>query len=180
MAEIRTIPKHIPIFRTEIPKQDSVIELARQGVFELQEKLPTRIKSNVKASYVSPLTDNIDNTKFKPICDYVLSFCEDIAKTYFNRDLEFEIFSLWGMIYEPYDYAVKHDHFPSTLAAVVYLDMQDDAAPIVFENDHKIYPSTGTVIVFPGILSHEVPLTTSKRMVIGMNINHVISRMNRV
>lgn len=171
--KFRTVKKDLPIFSTNIGQHSRALSLAAQAIFEEQKKNPVSMESNVKAEYVSGWGSHLNNPNFQPLIDIVLSFCEEISKTYFKCELKFKIFNCWGMLYEPGDYAVKHSHYPSTFAAVIYLDVDDDSAPIIFEEDLTVIPSSGSMIVFPAMLHHEVPKTNSKRMVISMNIDHV-------
>jgi hypothetical protein len=171
--EFRTVSKELPVFTTNIGNHTQALRLAAEAIFEERKKNPRRMESNVKAEYVSEWGSHLNNPKFQPLIDIVLSFCEEISKTYFNCELKFKIFNCWGMLYEPGDYAVKHSHFPSTFAAVIYLDVSEDSAPIVFEEELTVIPASGSLVVFPAILHHEVPKTKARRMVISMNIDHV-------
>ena len=170
--EFKKVSKDLPIFSTNIGNHTEALRLAAQAIFEERKKNPVRMDSNVKAEYVSSYSSHLSNKKFQPLIDIVLSFCEEISKTYFNCEMKFEIYNCWGMLYEPGDYAVKHSHYPSTFAAVIYLDVSDDSAPIVFEDELTVIPTSGSLIVFPAILHHEVPKTKAQRMVISMNIDH--------
>ena len=76
------------------------------------------------------------------------------------------------MIYEGGDYTKKHCHFPSTFAAVIYIDVDENSAPIVFEDQLTVVPISGSLVVFPALLEHQVPKTDSKRIVIAMNIDY--------
>ena len=171
--EFRTVSKELPVFTTNIGNHTDALRLAAQAIFEERKKNPQRMESNVKAEYVSSYSSHLFNEKFQPLIDIVLSFCEEISKTYFNCELKFKIFNCWGMLYEPGDYAVKHSHYPSTFAAIVYLDVSDDSAPLVLEDELTVIPASGSLVVFPAILHHEVPKTNAKRMVIAMNIDHI-------
>ena len=171
--EFRTVSKELPVFTTNIGNHTQALRLAAEAIFEERAKNPRRMESNVKAEYVSEWGSHLNNPKFQPLIDIVLSFCEEISKTYFNCELKFKIYNCWGMLYEPGDYAVKHSHFPLTFAAVIYLDVSEDSAPIVFEEELTVIPASGSLVVFPAILHHEVPKTKARRMVISMNIDHV-------
>lgn len=171
--EFRTVSKELPVFTTNIGNHTQALRLAAEAIFEERAKNPQRMESNVKAEYVSAWGSHLNNPKFQPLIDIVLSFCEEISKTYFNCELKFKIYNCWGMLYEPGDYAVKHSHYPSTFAAVIYLDVSEDSAPIVFEEELTVIPASGSLVVFPAILHHEVPKTKARRMVISMNIDHV-------
>jgi hypothetical protein len=61
-------------------------------------------------------------------------------------------------------------HYPSDLSAVVYLEADEKSAPIVFGDGLAIQPKPGLLVIFPGILLHEVPENNSKRVVVAMNL----------
>jgi hypothetical protein len=75
-------------------------------------------------------------------------------------------------MYEGGDYTKKHSHYPSVYAAVIYIDVDENSAPIVIEEQLTVVPASGSLLVFPAILEHEVPKTNSKRIVIAMNIDY--------
>jgi len=171
--EFRKVFKELPVFTTNIGQHRQAIEMAAKAIFEERQKNPRRMESNVKADYVSSWGSHLNNPNFQPLIDIVLSLCEEVSKTYFNVELKYKIYNCWGMLYEEGDYAVKHSHFPSTFAAVVYLEVEKDSAPIVFEDELTVVPASGSLILFPAILHHEVPKTKGRRMVISMNIDHI-------
>lgn len=171
--DFKTVSKDLPIFSTNISNYKDAMSLAAEAIFEEREKNPTSMESNVKAHYVSDYSSHLKNPKFQPLIDLVLSFCSEISKTYFKCDLKYKCYNCWGMLYDEGDHTVKHSHFPSTFAAVVYLEIEKDAAPIVFEDELTVVPTNGSLVVFPALLQHEVPKTKGKRMVISMNIDHI-------
>lgn len=171
--DFKTIDKKLPIFSTNISEHKEALSLAAQAIFEEKQKNPISMKSNVKAHYVSDYSSHLHNTKFQPLIDIVISFCEEISKTYYKCKLKYKCYNCWGMLYDQNDYAVKHNHFPSTFGAVVYIDIENESSPIVFEDQLSIVPAAGSLIVFPAMLDHVVPKTKSKRIVVAMNIDHV-------
>ncbi len=171
--DIRKIKKELPIFSTNISQFQEPLKLAMEAILEEKEKNPVPMVSNVKANYVSDYFSHIFNPKFTPLIDLVLSFCEEVSKKYFKNPLKYKCYNCWGAIYESGDYTVKHNHFPSTYAAVVYLDIDETSAPIIFEDELSVVPAKGSLIVFPALLEHEVPKTNSRRVVVAMNIDHI-------
>ena len=170
--ESKTVSKELPIFSTNISNYPEVLRLAAEAIYELKQKSPDSIKSNVVANYVSSWSSHLESPKLQPLCNLVLSFCNEISKNYYKNDVQFKVFNCWGMIYEGGDYTKKHSHFPSTFAAVIYIDVDEKSAPIVFEDQLTVVPTSGSLVVFPAILHHEVPKTNSKRLVIAMNIDY--------
>lgn len=170
--EFKTVTKELPIFSTNISQHREILRYAVEAIQELRQSNPKSIESNVVANYVSSWQSHLESTKLKPLCDLVLSFCREISKTHYNANLEYKIFNCWGAIYEGGDYTKKHSHFPSTFAAVVYIDIYKNSSPIIFEDQLTVVPASGSLIVFPAILQHEVPKTNSRRVVIAMNIDY--------
>jgi hypothetical protein len=170
--DFRTVSKNLPIFSTNISQHTQALQLAKEAIFEQRQKNPESIKSNVNANYVSGWSSHLENPKFDPLLQIVLSFCEEISKKYYKTDIKFKVFNCWGMLYDKGDFTIKHSHYPSVFAAVVYIDVEGDAAPIEFEDQLTVVPSSGSLVVFPAILQHEVPKTNGKRIVVAMNIDY--------
>lgn len=171
--DFRTVTKELPIFSTNISEHKDILQSAATAILEQRQKSPESMKSNVFANYVSNYSSHLQNPKFQPLIDLVLSFCEEVSRNYFECELKYKCYNCWGMLYDKDDYAVEHNHFPSTFAAVIYIDVEPNSAPIVFENQLTVVPTSGSLIVFPAILQHQVPKTTGRRMVVAMNIDHV-------
>jgi hypothetical protein len=53
--------------------------------------------------------------------------------------------------------------------AVVYLEANENCAPIVFANSIMVKPVPGTLVIFPGILEHHVPENFDKRVIVAIN-----------
>jgi hypothetical protein len=75
------------------------------------------------------------------------------------------------MEYGPGDHTIKHCHYPADFSVVIYLEVSEDSAPILFEESLTIIPKSGMMIIFPGMLHHEVPKTNAKRIVVAMNLH---------
>lgn len=174
LVEYKTVKKDLPIFSSDISQHKQILSLAVEAILEEKSKNPKGMESNVKAYYVSDYSSHLSNPKFQPLIDLVLSLAKFVSKDYFNCNFNLKVYNCWGMIYEEGDHAVKHTHFPSTFSAVVYIDIEESAAPIIFEDQLSIVPTAGSVILFPAILSHEVPKTKGKRIVVAMNIENDI------
>jgi hypothetical protein len=154
--------------------------LARLALDELRISHPESTPSNVKAVYMSPWKSHLLNTKLHPICNSVIHTVKQICKDFWNTDMEglnldFLIADCWGVTYEQSDKTIIHSHFPSDFSAVIYLDADDDSAPIIFEEKLLVKPKPNTLIIFPGYLRHEVPENNGKRTVLAMNLNKIPS-----
>lgn len=172
LIEIKKVSKELPVFTTNLSNYKDILELAIEGIFDLKKSNPVSIKSNVEAEYVSSWVSHIETPKLNPLCDLVLSFCNEVSKKYWNSDIQYKVFNCWGMIYEGGNFTKKHNHFPSVFAAVVYIDVDEKSAPIILEDSLTLEPTSGTLVVFPALINHEVPVTNSKRIVVAMNIDY--------
>ena len=162
--------KKMPIFTVDISRHIDAIEAAKIAIEQQRMRDPTPMQSNVKANYVSGWVSHKENLNFSPIVDLAISCAKFISKDFFKADLDLICYNCWGARYEPGDHTVKHSHFPSEFAAVAYLEVDEGAAPIVFEDELTFHPKSGTMVIFPGILHHAVPTTTAGRLVVAMNI----------
>lgn len=170
--EHRMVELSLPIFSTNISQHREALSLATEAIYDEMRKNPMPMDSNVKARYVSSYGSHLNNDKFKPLIDIVLSLCKEVAKTYFKSSVKFKCCNCWGMIYERGDFTIEHRHFPATFSAIVYLDLDNNSAPIVFENQLTVVPNSGSLILFPGVVNHYVPKTEGKRIVVAMNIDN--------
>ena len=93
---------------------------------------------------------------------------------FLNTDLttlnyELIVADCWCAVYEATNHTIPHSHFPSDFSAVIYLEMVEESAPIIFNESLVINPASGTVIFFPGSLPHHVPATKGKRVIVAIN-----------
>ena len=133
---------------------------------------------------MSPWKSHQHNEKLAPICNHVIQVAKQASVEYFNTDLQKLNFDLrvtdcWGAIYEENDHTIAHNHFPSDFSAIIYLEAQADCAPIIFADSMSIQPVSETLILFPGMLNHSVPLNTgARRVVLAMNLQKIPSFPN--
>jgi len=171
---ILTVEKQLPIFTTILENHQEINEYLMGVVKEYRSNYPQGLSTNVDAWRSSWHTHRITD-KFQSIIDTILDACNFISRGYYHHDIVYEVKNMWAMMYDGGDSAFKHDHFPSTLSCVYYIDVDDDCSPIIFEGAVTVQPKNGMLIVFPSILMHEVPSTTGKRVAISMNIDAVDS-----
>lgn len=170
IVEIDKVNVSLPIFKMDISEHCDILNLAKEAIFEQLKANPTSMESNVKAWYVTHWMSHKENPKYQPLIDLAIDAVKFVSKGYFNQEINFECFNCWGILYNPGDYTVRHCHYPSDFAVVVYLEIENGAAPLQFDN-LTISPQSGTMVIFPAWLHHEVPKTSSRRMVVAMNID---------
>lgn len=113
---------------------------------------------------------------------FIASCVENILKDHFtkvsNLDLVTFVATCWGGIYRKGDFTETHSHEPGFFNFVYYVKAEIDCAPLVFTDagvsdmSRVYYPKTGTGIIFPGYIRHEVPIHNSntERIMITGNI----------
>lgn len=173
LIDVQSVDKKIPIFTTILKDSESLNQYLKEVILEEKKNDPDGIKSNVK-SWHSTWGSHLGNKKYDEIIEIVLSFLNFVAEEHYKIDPKFKIFNLWSMIYEEGDHAVPHIHLPSCFACVYYVDVEENASPLIFEDEFEIKPENGMLVLFPAILKHEVPPTKGKRIAISMNIENDI------
>ena len=167
---LQHVNEPLPVFTNMIKNHIKLNECLKQVIIDYRERYPQTSNTNVKAWH-SKWTTHLQTNKFQPLINEVINACSFISKEYYRcGNVEFNVIDLWAIMYEQSDYTVKHHHFPNQFAACYYVDVEDDCSPIVFGGTLTITPKSGMLIIWPGLLHHEVPPTNSRRTVIGMNI----------
>lgn len=54
---------------------------------------------------------------------------------------------------------------------MAYLEAEEKCAPLVFSGGFSVQPKPEMLIMFPGILDHEVPSNMGRRVVVAMNLH---------
>jgi hypothetical protein len=177
MIALRQLSAHadLPIFVCDLSPLHEPLKLAREGIEELRITHPESPISNVKAEYMTPWRSHLLTPKFKPLIDVVLQVGQEAGKLLSpspeNPIPEMLISECWGVIYEKSSYTQPHNHFPSDFACAIYLEAHDNSAPIIFSGKYPVQPKPNMLVMFPGILTHEVPATEGRRVVVVMNLH---------
>ena len=171
-----SIPTQLPVFWCSLADYREQLILARIAIDEVRVQHPESTPSNVKAVYMSPWKSHTLNDKFAPLAQTVNRIAQEAAREYLKADLaqlnfELALTDCWGVIYEGADYTMPHTHFPADFSAVVYLEVGENSAPIIFGDSILVKPMPGLLVLFPGILLHSVPENQDKRVVLAMNFN---------
>jgi hypothetical protein len=169
------VPAQLPVFTCSLAPRREALQLAREAIDELRALDPTSIVSNVKSRYVSPWDSHMRNPKFAPLCEAVVTVSRFVSKMFLTADIEalnmdYFVKDCWGMIYESSDHTLKHNHYPAELSCAIYLEADDNCAPIIFDGNISVQPVNDLLVLFPGILNHEVPETSGRRVVVSMNL----------
>ncbi|MBU6381535.1 MAG: hypothetical protein KGR21_03945 [Proteobacteria bacterium] len=165
----------LPIFGFQLAPLAPELVQARQALQELRITHPEPLQSNVKGEYTSPWKSHLLNAKLQPLCQLVINLTEHAAKHHWNTDIRklnfrLEVLDCWGSIYGNKGHTTPHTHFPADFSCVVYLDTEEGCAPLIFENQIKLNPMAGMIVIFPGVLLHQVPENQGQRTVVALNM----------
>jgi hypothetical protein len=187
-VQIRTVEvaAETPVFICDLSLIKPQLDLARMAIEELRVSHPDTTPSNVQSVYMSPWHSHLINNKFKPLTDSVVTIAHEVSRTHLSANLPglnmgLVVTDCWGAIYEKSDYTKRHNHFPAEFSCVIYLEVHENSAPIIFSGKLHIQPKPNMLVLFPGILQHEVPSTDGRRVVVAMNMNKraVFDGMNK-
>jgi hypothetical protein len=171
--EEKIVPTISSIFISDFSEYRPLLELSKIAIFE--EKIKDKgesLNSNVRASYVTSYFAHENNEKFTPLIDLVTKTANDIIYEKDKANIQFRCLNAWGMEYLSGDYALPHRHFrwAPSYSAVCYIDVDDDCAPIIFENNTFIQPKSNMFILFPASVLHYVPKTKGNRILMSYNL----------
>lgn len=168
--DISNVNKRLPIFTT-IPKDyKDINDKLYPLIEEYRNNHSENLETNVRATWRSDWEVH-KHEQFNFFVEWILKATSFISAYHLNTNIQYDVCNMWLMIYEKGDYAIPHDHFPSTMSVVYYVDVENNAAPITFEDELDIHPETGKLIIFPSVIQHKVNKTNTKRVVVGMNLN---------
>ena len=126
----------------------------------------------------------------KDICDEYSSVLNSIIEKEWKGKIEY-----WWQVYKDNEYQEWHNHMPSTLSAIHFLNFKDEHLAPIFEDPNKNVRSIlnqtslnkdlssplsytpkveeGDMIIFPSYLNHTVPAGKYKsyRVTIAINLN---------
>ena len=177
-VEIRSVEvtTELPVFICDLSPIQAQLNLAREAIDELRISHPQSPESNVKATYMSPWHSHLLNPKLVPLTQSVITIAREASKAHLSANLEalnmdLVVTDCWGIIYDQASYTQRHNHFPSEFGCSIYLEAHEDSAPIIFSGRLNIKPKPNMLVLFPGILNHEVPATAGRRVVVAMNLN---------
>jgi hypothetical protein len=168
------VPTETSVFGCSLLDHPDALHAARSAIDELKQSHPESTPSNVKAVYMSPWKSHQLSPNLQPLIQLVAQKIKSTVEQYLGVSFDHLAYDLrvadcWGAIYEKSDHTVPHTHYPSDFSAVVYLEMEDQSSPIVFENSLVVSPVSGSLVFFPGSLSHHVPATHGKRVIVVIN-----------
>ena len=128
--------------------------------------------SNLTA-WCSSYTTHQKTNLFNFYLSKILKHSEKIYNSSFKTRTEFIIEEFWIAEYKKGDYALRHNHINSLMMEIsgcYYIDIEENASPILFDNEKPIYPENDMLVIFNSKLYHEIPKTNGKRLLVSFNI----------
>ena len=126
------------------------------------------MKSSVK-SWCSPYSTHQLTDNFREYEDLIVSHCENVVSKKLN------IKDFWIAKYDEGNYALPHSHgtgnIEDILSGIYYINIEEDAAPIIFDEHDPITPENNMLILFDPDLMHRVPRTKGKRLLASFNLS---------
>ena len=153
--------KDLPVYTFKI--NNEVLPLLNECNWFVKE-IPEKIKCN--------LTGWRSHWNTHEHSDYLNDFSINLSKeleTYIGKT---EILNSWFAVYEFGDMAIEHEHGENTWACVVYLDVGEKQSPLVVEQQGFKF-KIGNIFVFPGNLTHFVPRTIERRIILAINFKQL-------
>ena len=160
---IANVSKDLPVFSTTLEYENLKTLIA-----DHKRVYPQRYRSNVQAWRSDWFTHKKD-PRFQEFVDVCTQACNFLSANHFQAECSLVCSNMWIVDYEKGDWTKDHDHFPDVMSCVYFVEVEEDCAPIIFEDQLKIQPKNNLLIFFPSLLRHKVPPTDSKRIVISMN-----------
>ena len=164
----------LPIYKYSFPQL-----ITMETCKEYRKSFPQSNNTNVFAwhtGYNAHKTTDV----FNQVMNATLASCSEMSQAYFKAlpegKYKYVVENLWLAMYEKSDYTKIHTHFPASFAACYYVDVEDDSSPITFgvNNDTtSIQPETGMLLIWNGIVPHQVAPTNNERTCICMNMDNI-------
>ena len=141
-------------------------------VNDYRKNNPTSVSNNSHlSSWRSDWKTHKKDLRFNILIDFTIQALENLHLELFHSNQNFGCVEMWIAQYDKEDHAERHYHYPLDWSAVYYINVEDNASPIIFGEDLKVQPENNMMLLFPGWLNHRVPKTKTKRTLIAMNFN---------
>ncbi len=161
-VSLQYVQKDIPIFTTVLDGYKELNSKLLREVLQWRKDNPEGTKTNVKAWRSDWLTHK-KTSVFDELIGIMETACSSFSQNYYQKPVNYITYNFWVAQYEKGDKTEKHDHFPSDFSCVYYIDIDNDAAPLIIEDKLEIPVHEGLLVMFPSITEHSVPITIGKR-----------------
>ena len=97
---------------------------------------------------------------FKTIADISLNIANQLSPRLYNRSVDLQLQTLWGMKYKSGESAIAHDHWPALWSFVYYINAPKNASGLFFpemgEQGGERKLEKGLFVMFDGYIKHAV------------------------
>lgn len=136
-------------------------DLILEDVLTYRKNFPTSRISSIRYAWHS---DYYMHRDMPSIVDHLFNTVEEKIRNFMIKgtnyaDGQLILVSSWGIIYEQGSSVEKHNHGNSIFSGVYYAQAATETAPLIFsESGIEVKPRTGLCLIFPGYLTHHVPM----------------------
>ena len=143
-------------------------------ILDYEKKNPVGMDSNVKA-WSSVYETHLLTDVFSNYINKIVQFSQDLYNNLFSKEEILEVGELWVAHYRKGDFTQKHNHGTlldtHLISGCYYAYVEDNASPIIFDEQKPIYPKSDSLILFSSQTEHEVPPTDGERIIMSFNIS---------
>ncbi len=190
-----------PIWRLEFSDYEPVNAAIREDLAQLGwDKLAERQRTIVHPSHTfseDRFVSEYEVPSMRVILEFFVSACNAIARerNWDMREQQVSLRNFWIHATPPGELTQSHDHKPDVFSGVYYLDKPENSGDLVFVDVNPYHefcpralPGTtdpincseitfkadeGTMLIFPGWLSHKVPRNNSDRRRVSISFNAI-------
>ena len=169
--EIHYARRNYPVFTKFLNHSLEEIRNIKERIIQYRKENPVSNNSNVKAWHSHYLTHSRTNC-FDDINRRIVNESDNILNNFNNTKIKLNLFNMWVNIYEKGDRTELHSHLPIDYSCCYYVDIEENSSPLKFPPKLEIFPKNDMLVIFPGLLFHEVLPTNGRRIMIAMNLNY--------
>ena len=142
-------------------------------ILDYEKKNPVGMNSNVKA-WASDYETHQRTDIFSNYLNAIVQYSQHLYNNLFSKNESLELGEFWIAHYRKGNFTVKHDHGTLLdeflISGCYYAYVEDNASPIIFNEQKSIYPKNDSLILFSSQTEHEVPPTDGERIIMSFNI----------
>ena len=142
-------------------------------IIDYEKKNPVGMKSNVKA-WSSVYETHLLTDIFSNYLNLILQYSQNLYNKLFSTKEVLEVGEFWVAHYRKGNFTVKHDHGNLLdgflISGCYYAYVEDNASPIIFDEQKPVYPESDSLILFSSQTEHEVPPTDGERIIMSFNL----------
>jgi hypothetical protein len=157
---MKIIPHHLEIKPYCFDLYPSInLDKIKKLILQYKQDNPISNTSNVYAWHTDYFLHE-KTTIFNDLIDTISSNVSSLDKT---EGYVPKLINSWAIIYDKLNSTINHNHRPSAYSTILYVDVDENSAPTIFEGNITINPVKGQLVIFPGTLNHYVPICTSDK-----------------